>query len=128
MLSTLSSERTKYVVFFIAFFLALPILHAQVPSYVPSNGLVGYWPFNGNADDASGNGNNGTLGNVMSVPDRFGNSNGAYYLNDSKITLASNFNVASNQSYTFSAWVKIDHAEECLVGVLNGLRLGNNFY
>jgi hypothetical protein len=34
---------------------------AQVPSYVPTNGLVGYWPFNGNANDASGNGYNGTV-------------------------------------------------------------------
>ena len=27
---------------------------AQVPSYVPVNGLVGWWPFNGNANDESG--------------------------------------------------------------------------
>ena len=33
-------------------------LMAQVPSYVPSNGLVGWWQFNGNANDESGNGNN----------------------------------------------------------------------
>jgi len=39
----------------------LPALHAQVPSYVPTNGLVGWWPFNGNANDESGNGNNGTV-------------------------------------------------------------------
>ena len=33
---------------------------AQIPSYVPANGLVGWWPFNGNANDESGNGNNGS--------------------------------------------------------------------
>ena len=33
---------------------------AQIPNYVPQNGLVGWWPFNGNANDESGNGNNGT--------------------------------------------------------------------
>jgi hypothetical protein len=87
-------------------------LHAQVPNYVPTNGLVGYWPFNGNAIDESGNGNNGTLGNTISVSDRFGNPNGAYYMNDSKITLGNTFHVQSNQSYTFSAWVKIDILEE----------------
>ena len=76
-------------------------LHAQVPNYVPTNGLVGYWPFNGNAIDESGNGNNGTLGNTISVSDRFGNPNGAYYMNDSKITLGNTFHVQSNQSYTF---------------------------
>jgi len=85
---------------------------AQVPSYVPTNGLVAYWPFNGNAIDASGNGNNGNLGNTISVSDRFGNPSGAFYLNDSKITLGNTLQVASNQNYTFSAWVKIDILEE----------------
>ena len=33
----------------------LPILNAQdLPSYVPTEGLVAYYPFNGNANDASG--------------------------------------------------------------------------
>jgi hypothetical protein len=32
-----------------------------VPSYVPTSGLVGWWPFTGNANDSSGNGNNGTV-------------------------------------------------------------------
>ncbi len=35
-------------------------MNAQVPSYVPTNGLVGYWPFSGNANDISGNANNGS--------------------------------------------------------------------
>jgi hypothetical protein len=34
---------------------------SNIPSYVPSNGLVGYWPFNGNANDESGNGNDGVV-------------------------------------------------------------------
>jgi len=33
----------------------------QVPNYVPTNGLVGWWGFNGNANDESANGNNGTV-------------------------------------------------------------------
>ena len=45
---------------------------AQIPSYVPTNGLVGWWPFNGNANDESGNGNHGTVnGNISFVQDRF---------------------------------------------------------
>jgi len=54
----------------------------QVPSYVPTNGLVGWWPFSGNADDESGVGNNGfTFGvNTPTLQsDRFGNSNSSYY-------------------------------------------------
>jgi hypothetical protein len=51
---------------------------AQVPNYVPTNGLVGYWPFNGNANDESGNGNNGTVNGATLTSDRFGNANKAY--------------------------------------------------
>lgn len=50
----------------------------NVPSYVPSNGLVGWWPFNGNANDESGNGNNGTVNGATLTTDRFGLSNKAY--------------------------------------------------
>lgn len=41
-----------------------------------TNGLVAYFPFSGNANDASGNTNNGTLfGSATFGVDRFGNSN-----------------------------------------------------
>ena len=51
---------------------------AQVPSYVPTDGLVGWWPFNGNANDESGNGNDGSILNATLSTDRFGNSESAY--------------------------------------------------
>ncbi|MBK7683481.1 MAG: hypothetical protein IPJ26_13910 [Bacteroidetes bacterium] len=56
-------------------------LTAQIPNYVPSNGLVGWWPFNGSANDESGNGNNGVINGVTLVADRFGNANQAYSFN-----------------------------------------------
>jgi hypothetical protein len=43
-----------------------------------NDGLVLYYPFNGNANDASGNGNDGTVYGAVLVPDRFGVPNGAY--------------------------------------------------
>jgi hypothetical protein len=52
------------------------------------DGLVAFYPFNGNADDASGNGNNGTVttghefwgaGTPVLTTDRNGNNNKAYY-------------------------------------------------
>ena len=49
-----------------------------VPSYVPTNGLVGWWPLTGNANDESGNGNNATVNGAVLTSDRFGNSNAAY--------------------------------------------------
>ena len=54
---------------------------AQVPTYVPTDGLIGWWPFNGNANDESGNGLNGTsVGSPTPTQDRFGISNKAYSL------------------------------------------------
>lgn len=45
-----------------------------------NKGLLAYYPFTGNANDISGNGNNGTLQNGVSLTtDRFGNANNAYY-------------------------------------------------
>ena len=71
---------------------------AQVPSYVPTNGLVGYWPFNGNANDESGNGNNGTVNGATLAMDRFGDLNRAYSFDGS-----SNINVQN--SFYDNGWV-----------------------
>jgi hypothetical protein len=43
-----------------------------------TNGLVAYFPFNGNANDASGNGHNGTVNGATLTTDRFGQANQAY--------------------------------------------------
>lgn len=90
-------------------------LFSQVPNYVPTNGLVGWWPFNGNANDESGNGNNGTVNGATLTNDRFGNANKAYnfdgiddyincgnnpilQLNDFSISIWSNLDSSSNWS------------------------------
>src|SRR5439155_13591662 len=43
-----------------------------------TNGLVAYYLFSGNANDVSGNGNNGTIYGASLAPDRFGTPNSAY--------------------------------------------------
>jgi hypothetical protein len=78
---------------------------AQIPSYVPTNGLVGYWPFNGNANDESGNGNNGTVNGATLTLDKLGSSNGAYSfdgVNDYISTLLPG--PLGNSSRTISIW------------------------
>jgi hypothetical protein len=80
---------------------------AQVPSYVPTNGLVGYWPFSGNANDASGNGNNGTVNGATLTSDRTGQLNAAYLFNSNSISFSnSNFAAFGINSFTSSIWVK----------------------
>jgi gliding motility-associated-like protein len=54
-------KKTFYLlVFALCTLLVLPAA-AQIPGYVPTEGLVGWWPFNGNANDESGNGHHGTV-------------------------------------------------------------------
>ena len=58
----------------------------QVPDYVPTDGLVAWYPFNGDAHDDSGNGNDGVSVSVESAFDRFGNENSAFYFSGSGCT------------------------------------------
>lgn len=52
-----------------------------IPS-IPSAGLVAYYPFNGNANDESGNGNHGTVVGAVLTNDRFNNPNKAYFFDN----------------------------------------------
>jgi hypothetical protein len=60
------------------FGMTIATMAQNVPNYVPTNGLVGWWPFNGNVNDESGNGNNGTVSGATLAIDRFGDANSAY--------------------------------------------------
>ena len=78
---------------------------AQVPSYVPANGLVGWWPFNGNANDESGYGNNGTVNGASLTSDRNGVVNQAYSFDGYNDFISINDNQTLNVSnVTVSAW------------------------
>lgn len=79
---------------------------SQTPNYVPSNGLVGWWPFTGNANDLSGNNNNGTVNGATLTTDRFGVANRAYSFNGNdwiEINNNLNHNVGAG-SFTLSCW------------------------
>jgi hypothetical protein len=80
--------------------------HAQPPSYVPTNGLVGWWPFNGNASDESGNGNNGTVNGATLTTDRNGVANSAFAFSNSTISVPHNSSLGIDQSsgHTISLW------------------------
>ena len=77
---------------------------SQIPTYVPANGLVGWWPFNGNANDESGNGNHGTVNGATLTTDRFGNANMAYGFNGNSITIPLTQNMVNMTSRTISLW------------------------
>jgi hypothetical protein len=98
----------KTLLTLIAFLLSLNAF-SQIPNYVPQNGLVGWWPFNGNANDESGNGNNGTVNGATLATDRFGNANQAYSfdgVNDYISIATINQLGLSNSSFSISIWVR----------------------
>lgn len=72
--------RTRQLLILFCFFI-FGKMQSQTPNYVPSNGLKGWYSFNGSANDISGNGNNGTVFGASLTTDRFGNSNSAYNFN-----------------------------------------------
>jgi len=96
-------------------------LHAQLPSYVPADGLVGWWPFNGNANDESGNGNHGVVNGATLAEDRFGNAEAAYEFNGSELISAPNQGTDLN-TITLNCWIKLyDYVgRQSLVGCWNG--------
>jgi hypothetical protein len=59
----------------------LPLVIELDELSIPGDGLVAYYPFNGNANDESGNGNNGIVNGATLITDRFGNANSAYSFN-----------------------------------------------
>ena len=94
------------------FLLAIGLLwHGQILAQSPINipGLVARYPFNGNANDQSGNGHHGTVTGATLTTDRFGQPNRAYSFdgNNDFIDLgnkpAFNFGVGN---FTFSVWFK----------------------
>ena len=85
-------------------------LNAQVPDYVMNEALVGWWPFEGNYDDLSGNNNHCNLiGSVPFVEDRNGVpssaisflGNGSYFLR----VIYSQESFTFTQGLSISAWV-----------------------
>ena len=87
--------------------LCLNFIFAQVPSYIPINGLIGYWPFNGNANDISTNGNNGTIVGATLTSDRFGNANSAYLFNgiNNYIELGNISGLSPTSGISMSSWI-----------------------
>jgi hypothetical protein len=85
---------------------AMTVTAQTIPSYVPTNGLVGYWPFNSNANDESGNGNNGTVNGATLTSNRFGNANSSYSFDgiDDFIEIP-NSSSLSNPNLTIGFWI-----------------------
>lgn len=85
------------------------------------NGLVAYYPFNGNASDVSGNGINGTNNGATLSVDRFNNSNSAYNFPNKGVIRTSKAIQNVVNSFTVSVWATTkNQAPVKLQGFLSG--------
>ena len=111
------SSPTKKYLFMKKLFLSLILFSslnsfAQIPSYIDTPGLLGWYPFTGNLNDSSGNNYNGVCygsSSTIYAIDRFGHSSssfgimspGPYFQVDYPISL----NTSTFTGITISAWV-----------------------
>jgi microcystin-dependent protein len=73
-----------------------------IDPYVPRDGLVAWWPFNGNANDEWVRGYNATVYGPVLTTDRFSTPNAAYTfdgVNDYMVV-----QLLQHRSYTIAAW------------------------
>src|SRR5690242_20539738 len=106
--------------YFVTCFLLL--LSIQSFSQVNLNaGLMAYYPFNGNAHDESGNGNDPIFNNATLTSDRLGNANSAYSFNgiDNYIRIPNSTSLNMSNKISICAWVKV-------AGFYQGKCHGNN--
>lgn len=100
---------------------------AQVPSNVPTNGLMGYWPFTGNANDISGSGYNGTVFGAQLSADRFNNAASSYSFNGiSDYILTSYQGILGSNSRAVSFWAKTTETLNVITGVSWGTNSSAN--
>ena len=108
-LNFLKMKKSMFTAFAVGLSLTASVM-AQVPNYLPTNGLVGYWPFNGNANDESGNGNNGTVNGATLTTDRNGVANKAYSFDgvNDDIFLNNQTSLGSQNIFSLSMWINVN--------------------
>lgn len=106
--------------FFISLFL---LMYISVPAQVNlQKGLVAYYPFNGNANDESGNNHHPTVVKVKYTKDRFGKANSASEFNGKTnfIRIPNHPDLNFKEGFSISAWVMINDFYE---GTCHGNRI-----
>ncbi len=118
--------RLRFVLICASLWLSLP---ASAQSSL-TNGLVAYYPFNGDANDASGFGNNPVTNTATLVPDRNGNPNSAYFFNGAQNIVFKNVPLTNVDNWTVAAWLNLSAlgqtVEAVTVGYDNGYT-GNGY-
>ncbi len=108
--------RTKYVLILLVFLACGQlILGSFAQSGDLDDGFILHMPFNGNANDVSGNEHHGAVTGAALTVDRHGNTNSAYYFDGSSyITVEADDSILNvdTEGWTLSLWLKPDENQE----------------
>ncbi len=89
-------------------------LPSQILNTMSTNGLMAWYPFNGNGNDMSGNGYHLTNNNCQPTTNRFGNNAGAYIVGPTQTfsygfcNTPNSFPMNVSQDFSFSFWVNME--------------------
>ncbi len=86
-----------------------------------TTGLMAYYPFNGNANDASGRGNNGVVSGAIPTFDRRGTPNSAYFFDgvNDNIAIASSPSLHPFNQLTITFWIRVDSINNNHMAILH---------
>jgi hypothetical protein len=79
------------------------------------DGLITWYPFDGDAIDATGNGNDALIFGASITEDRFGNPNGAFEFDGLDDWMDIGPNIKPPFPITVSSWIKLDNLDQGLV-------------
>jgi hypothetical protein len=91
------------------------------PCIAHGQNLIVYYPFSGNASDASGNGHNGTVNGATLTTDRFGNASSAYNFNGTSSYILSPHAgdlAFGTGPFTVCAWIKTCSYQSDFAGIV----------
>lgn len=126
----------KVIVIGLTFFLIVSMSSCKKDStpspQIPTNGLIAWYPFNGNANDSSGHGLNGTVHGATLTSDRFGKANSAYSFTGNSvqwIDCGTDSLFTALPTMTLSAWVYLyQYSSDNNVGYLVAGTYDGNYH
>ena len=117
----LRSRRRALIPALLLAWLALCLIQPAHGQSSLTNGLVAYYPFDGNANDASGNGNNGIVYGAIPDFDRYGFPNGSFKFTGTTNRIRLNIGPSTFVGdYAISTWVNVTDLQAGSLGLVSG--------
>ncbi len=106
------------------------VAFSQLPSYVPTTGLLAWYPMNGNGNDVSGTNNNATNNGATFINDRNGVANAAASFNGTTAYMSvatPTFTFTSTGSFSYSFWINKQTQPTAGIVLMTGSNVADNF-